>query len=299
MAASRYAVDGDTYMQVDGRMTDIKRQLRQRGGSSLDPQRVLGALQAITEGRFADPANAPNALVLPQRPRLIHGLFTPPEQQLANVREWMAQQIETWHDIPEAWFTNLGPPPQWPDGRRLQCIVLELALPDLPETKDMGGHIITSAVPGYIRTVRDLWDIISGQNPNHMKWKDLQLDAEHLLLLDGATYTPGLRWRILDLGTNWDKVNGIAPATVRDPRISPNVDGFAALACHPRFVQRMDGVNVPHLWIPGFRVTASGYDPRRLAPTVSFDRVAHQVDLAANLDDCRGSGYAVPSRLGV
>ncbi len=266
----------------------------------LPPEKVIGALQAIHDGRFAEPVQG-NAIatapVLRQRPRLIRGMFTPPEQQLATLRQWMAQRLQTWKDVPEAWFTNLDPAPEWPDGR-LQAVVLDLALPDLPESKDVEGNTIP-AVPGCIRTVRDLWNIISTQHPNHAKWDQLLLDQEHLFLLDGATYEPGLRWRILDLGANWDKVNGIVPATVRNPITSPNVDGFAVLAHHPRFVRRMDGVKVPYLWIPGFQVAVPGGDPRRRVPIADFFRDERQVNLGAFWDGHRYSHFAVPSRLGV
>ncbi|MBI4143107.1 hypothetical protein HY480_04505 [Candidatus Uhrbacteria bacterium] len=233
-----------------------------------------------------------------ERQRLIHGLFTPPEQQLANVRQWMAQRLQTWRDVPfEQWFASIGPAPAWPDGK-FQCVVLELALPDQPKTKDAKGKVIP-AVPGYIRTVRDLWDIISGQHPYDSNY--LPMDAEHLFLLDGATYEPGLRWRILDLGANWD----IAPATVCNPTTSPNVDGFAAIAQHPQFICRIDGVTVPGLWIAGFQVAAPQWDERRHMPFVLFApsrRVLLSENVGDNLRPHRGSMHphmAVPSRLGV
>jgi hypothetical protein len=228
-----------------------------------------------------------------ERPRLIRGMFAPPEQQIVNVRAW-AQQYG-W-DLPEAWFTNLGPAPTWPDDR-LQCVVLEVALPDLPETKGAEEDVIP-AVPGYVRTVRDLWGIISTQHPAYWKYEQL-LDADHLFLLEGATYEPGLRWRVLDLGANWDQTNGIAPATVRNPITSPNVDGFAALAHHPQYVRRMNGVKVPYAWIAGFHVSVSGRDPRRLVPNANFNRDGRQVSLGASWDDDRYQDYAVPSRRGV
>ena len=47
-----FSVTGDQFWTVDGRMSDIKRQLSVRGGSPLDPNKVAMALQAITEGKF-------------------------------------------------------------------------------------------------------------------------------------------------------------------------------------------------------------------------------------------------------
>lgn len=234
-----------------------------------------------------------------QRPRLIHGMFTTSDRQLANVRLWAAQRLEAWKDVPiEQWLAQLGPIPDWPSGR-LQCVTLEVALPDRPEVKDKDGNVVEPAAPGYIRTVRDFWGIISGQHPNHRKWDEFQLDAEHLFLLEGATYEPGLRWRILDLGANWDKTNGIRPIDVRNAITSPNVDGFAALAHHPEFVRRMDGVKVPYLWIAGCQVTVPGRGPRRYVPVAGFGRGGRRVGLGAGWGGYPGSDCAVPSRLGV
>lgn len=50
MAANRFAVDGDQDREIDVRMCEIKRQLRQKGGSPLDPAMVLAGLQMIMEG---------------------------------------------------------------------------------------------------------------------------------------------------------------------------------------------------------------------------------------------------------
>lgn len=253
----------------------IARQLHKGALSASD---VFGALQAIHDGKFV----REGAMVVPDRPPFIGGLFAPPERQLEQVRRWNKKC--RWR-LPGEWFDRLGPAPAWPDGD-LSCVVLEVALPD----KD--------GVPGYVRTACDLWAIISRQHPKSWQWEKLHLDAEHLELLEGATYEPGLRWRIIDLGVNWDKTHGIRPVEVRDPQHSPNVDGFAALVHHPRFVRRMDGMTVPYLWISGFVVSVPGSDPRRGVPIVGFDRDDRRVDLDARGDGYRAPGCAVPARRG-
>ena len=45
-------VKGDLYEQLDGKLFEIKRQIRQKGGYPHDPERLKGALQAVVEGRF-------------------------------------------------------------------------------------------------------------------------------------------------------------------------------------------------------------------------------------------------------
>ena len=53
--AKKFIVTGDQYHGIDGKMLEIKRQLRLKGGSSLDPELVDSALQDIVEGRFSSP----------------------------------------------------------------------------------------------------------------------------------------------------------------------------------------------------------------------------------------------------
>lgn len=56
VAMAGFPVTGDQYWKIDRRMGEIKRQLSQKGGSPLDPERVLEALQDISEGRFGTTA---------------------------------------------------------------------------------------------------------------------------------------------------------------------------------------------------------------------------------------------------
>ncbi len=46
-------VTGEQYVGIDGKLHEIKRQLRQPNGYPYDPERLNHALQAIVEGRFA------------------------------------------------------------------------------------------------------------------------------------------------------------------------------------------------------------------------------------------------------
>lgn len=55
--AKKIIVTGDQYYGIDGKMLEIKRQLRLKGGSSLDPELVDSALQNIIEGRFSNLRN--------------------------------------------------------------------------------------------------------------------------------------------------------------------------------------------------------------------------------------------------
>lgn len=49
---AKYIVAGEQDLSIDKKMWEIKRQIRQNGGSPLDPELVILALQNITEGKF-------------------------------------------------------------------------------------------------------------------------------------------------------------------------------------------------------------------------------------------------------
>ncbi len=53
-------VTGELYEQLDGRLHEIKRQIRQSGGYPFDPEALKDLLQQAVEGRFA--VNTPNIL---------------------------------------------------------------------------------------------------------------------------------------------------------------------------------------------------------------------------------------------
>ena len=52
MAKGKFLVTGEDYYVIDGIIFDIKRQLRTKSRSPLDPQKVISALQRIDEGKF-------------------------------------------------------------------------------------------------------------------------------------------------------------------------------------------------------------------------------------------------------
>jgi len=56
--AKKFHVTGEQRDDIDGRMIEIKRQLRLKSGSPIDPELVKTALQDIVEGRFKSVANS-------------------------------------------------------------------------------------------------------------------------------------------------------------------------------------------------------------------------------------------------
>jgi len=204
----------------------------------------------------------------PPRPHLVHGLFVSTKDQVANIQEWNAKR--SWGFV-EADFTNLPPAPAWP-ADRLTAVVL---VPYLETVQ---------------RTLDELWQITGARQKNRWRWEKLLSDVEHLTLLDGVEHKPGLRWEVIDLGANWDKKDGIAPATVRSAASSPHAGIIAAGAHFPRWVRAMDRKNVPYAWAPGYVANIPKERPWCSVVVVGFDRVNNsQVNL-----DAGGNGQCDP-----
>lgn len=58
-------VKGDMYEAIDGKLHEIKRQIRQKGGYPYDPARLDSALQAVIEGRFEAVGRILSSLAFP------------------------------------------------------------------------------------------------------------------------------------------------------------------------------------------------------------------------------------------
>ena len=123
-----------------------------------------------------------------------------------------------------------------------------VVVPYLPE-KD--------GVPGYIRTFLFLWQRAREQQDRSWQWNpayDGELTSKRIRLLEGIEHRPGLRVELIDLGANWDKDSSIAPESVRSSDTSPHAGVLAAAAEDPDWIRQMDGVNVPHVWVPGYEL---------------------------------------------
>lgn len=216
-----------------------------------------------------------------RRIELVHGLWTPPTEQIVQVRRW--NELFGWGFKPDA-FTALEQSIPTPSESRLTATTIEICL---PKGADMNP---------IQRTFEELWRITAMRQDRHYRWDELHSDPKHLKLLDGIEHKPGLRWVRDDMGANWEKAAGMYPKDCRGPRISPHASILSAAALHPGWVQSMDGVNVPFVWIPGYMVTVDGYGGWCLVPILFFDRGDRGVFLRALGAGDRGRCYAVPSR---
>lgn len=224
------------------------------------------------------------AQVIDRKIELVHGLWTPPAEQIVQVRRW--NDLFGWGFKPEA-FVALEQLIPAPSESRLTATTIEICLP-----KGNGMNPVQ-------RTVEELWRIAAMRQDRHYRWDALRSDSEHLKLLDGIEHTPGLRWVRDDMGANWEKSVGMYPLDVRGPRISPHASILSAAALHPAWVQAMDEINIPHVWISGYMVTVFGSSAWGGVPYLGFFRGDREVFLNADGAGSRFRGYAVPSLQGV
>lgn len=171
-----------------------------------------------------------------------------PKVQLDNVRRWNTRR--RW-GFTEADFEALGKPPPRPS-REMGVVVLVPFLDTVKATFDSLSSVISSQHDrdAFIRT------------PTHTK-----SDPRYLRLLPGIEHQRGLRWARLDLGAapNFD------PIWIRHPAWSPHAEVLAAAAHFPEWVRRMNGREVPYVFITGYE---HRYGHGAWAWTMSLSRIS-------------------------
>lgn len=230
-------------VQIDNDYRQVVKQIRQIEdmlmSGSLMPIEARQPLQAIIERRF-EPVTFDG--------KLYHGRFTPPEQQVANLRLWNAtaghyfsdDQIETaLAEIPEFdWLQPLVPLTLcWTMNTPWQTISAKIA--------------IMRNVYGRDKVI--LSDYLQ------------ELYGENIKLVEKAPeFAPNrIWWEVIDLSANRNK----APDQV-DPATAAGIQVFDAACQHPVYIRQHDGRNIPCLDVPGLRVNVPGYGPWTNSPYV-------------------------------
>lgn len=199
--------------------------------------------------------------------------FISPSDQLALVRQ---RNKERGWGFTEDDFTSLREDvPAWPE-EKLCAVVLDVSLDTIQRTFEQGWHFTAKAQE----------ELGAGK----WRWDEIKSDSKHLRFLQGIEFQPNtLQWRVVDLGANWDKKNGIRPKDVRNPKNSPHSAILWAASYFPKWIQAMDGVNIPYVWIPGYELTIPVYGPWSNVPCLFWHRGTRKVRLYA-----RSSGNADP-----
>lgn len=208
---------------------------------------------------------------------LIHGLFSPIQNQILRVRE--LNFLFDW-GIPDEAFSEVEHSvPKWPESR----LVVVTLVPYLPANDKMGA---------VGRTFQGLWKAAIIAQSANQRWEGYEkADQDSLRLLKGiehpATERPVLRWEVIDLGCNCSHNRKLSD--VRSPATSPHAGILAAAALHPQWIRSMDGKNVPHVWLPGYQISVSspGASPWAGVPLLAFRYDSQKIVLEYDWDhDC-------------
>lgn len=166
----------------------------------------------------------------------VHGHFRHLHEQVAEMYALSLQR--RWGFSDEA-FTEAGRSlPEWPEDENI-LISLVPYLPDLVS----GSEVLLG---GFQRTFDELQGCLQ---PNLSKRASnaCLIDSRQVFPIKGSTYTPGLRWEVIDTTCQ----RGEMPTKVRSVASSPHLGLLAAAVLHPRWAQRLDGEQAPYIWIPG------------------------------------------------
>lgn len=218
-----------------------------------------------------------NVLDAKTREELVHGKFTPPQEQIDMVRRW--NRRFGWGFLDGEFAAVEHTVPEWPK-KSLVAVVL---VPYLPERDGKSG---------LERTLIELLGRATvSRGPNYRFWNDwIPRGPDRIRLLPGVEHVPGLRWEVIDLGCN----RGRSSAQVLSSQRSPHAGILAAAGLHPRWLDSMDGDMVPNVIIPGYLLTRAREDPWRGVLAMCMNRPDHLVMMCNGGNDMRGKGWAVP-----
>lgn len=89
-------------------------------------------------------------------------------------------------------------------------------------------------------------------------------DKEHLRLITGKHHIRGMRWKRVDLTSNWGAGEWLAknqderpggsfsPKSVRSPKKSPSSEILWAASYFPEWIELMYQQEMPNVWLPGY-----------------------------------------------
>jgi hypothetical protein len=206
-------------------------------------------------------------------------LFIPVADQLANVRRWNEER--GW-GFTDADFDAIDTTPVL----HQQPLVVDVVAVFLPD-KD--------GIDGVRRTFEELWEVASAGAPDNWSWRQFLEGPRPVRLLPGGTHTPGIRRVTIDLGAGWDPVDGARAIEIRD-RHSASAEILAAAAHFPEWVQAMEGVNVPFVYLGGYVVSHPENEAWRHVPCLSWNEFLGRVNLMDHWADHHQRRWAVPVR---
>lgn len=215
---------------TDGEITEFKGRLGRAGFSA----EIIRKVNTSDDNELAKLMYE----ALMRHPRF---MFTTTEKQIARVRQW--NEEFDWGISDEAFAEAEKSVPAWPD-EKLVAVVLVPYLADKANEDD-------TVTTGLERTFQELWMRAKAEQNASWRWDGYEkASSDTLRLLSGIEHKPGLRWEVIDLGSNRNK----QPMDVRSSKSSPQAGILATAMLHPKWIKAMDRKNVPYVWLPGYEV---------------------------------------------
>lgn len=185
----------------------------------------------------------------------MHGLFAPPNVQVANVRR--ANRARKWR-YTDGDFDRLPPPPTW-SSATLAAVVL---VPYLDTAEE---------------TFEELWDVIAHTYAETSRTDRVVTVGQRLIAL--RPHRRGLHWEVLGL-----EANRGCPITAPTTHPLAGAGVLAAVAHHRRWVHAMDGARIPHVAVGAYRLNLIGESAYTHVPCITHGTLQerrHEVRLTA------------------
>ncbi|PIR07147.1 MAG: hypothetical protein COV55_01810 [Candidatus Komeilibacteria bacterium CG11_big_fil_rev_8_21_14_0_20_36_20] len=199
------------------------------------------------------------------------GLFVPCSQQVELIRR--LNKLRGW-GFSETDFSMLDYNPSCPYGQ-FCTPVLDVRLNTIKETFDEAWLCISS--------LYDSW-----------RWPAIKTDVNHLRLMPKKNHLRGLRWKVLNLAGNWDKMRGLRPKDIRYPKLSPSSEILWAVVYFREWLTSMDGINVPYVWLPGYECRLEYEANWSRTPVLIWSHDRREVQLVTLGMDFYQNGWAAP-----
>ncbi|NQV12312.1 hypothetical protein HQ524_03030 [Candidatus Uhrbacteria bacterium] len=195
--------------------------------------------------------------------RLVHGRFTPFADKIAMVKAWNGvdpKDVTAAVELADRNGTIAGFKAESPDNPLLDLVIVPCR-ENVPTTLLYGRKHMKEAFDGRF----DEWEVAYAQG----------VDENRVKLIPGAReFRPNtIVVQAVDFGANWDLENGNVLHDVQEAQAGKLAD-FAGLfnaSQSPKWVEQMDGTNVPYAILAALLLSVPDYDSWAYSPDVWHD----------------------------
>jgi len=216
--------------------------------------------------------------------RLVHGRFTPLADKLAMVKTWLGINPE---DVDAAFATAT-------ENGTIAGYESEVAGNPL---LDIVVTVYRESIPATLIYVRERMREAWGEKYSEWEAAYAQgVDDDRVKAIPGAKqFVPNrIVIEVVDLGANWNRKDGIVLEEVQKAQ-APKLADFAVIydaIQSPKWVEQMDGDNVPYALVPALLLNVPGYGSWRDSPFVW--RYGGRAELGGLHVEGRFDGDAMP-----